>query len=178
MFSDEERSIKTSNTVLGDNPTYGGIAREVVTNITCSRVQPLSHYENTSTAAMPAKTGDRCDRSLTVTSSHSYEYVTSRSITGYRVNRNHAQNTEPHRQSTSSSVSYYSIGYTRTRWAGLGNQSQSVQHNLPSSSSPSSYNNRIPEHYETMENLNCAMHTDKLTLPAGVDPRSHYEFES
>ena len=113
------------------------------------------------------------DRSLTLTSSHSYEYITIQPI-GYRVNQEQNQVEDHHGQqleeSTESSGIYYSIEYTQTRRnprvqikPAISERDQLPSSFIATQSCTSKSIVDISEHYETMENVLLQCHT-KITI--------------
>lgn len=163
MHGSEENSIKAvSDTVLGDNPTYGDIQPHKLKEMTNGAMTEQSQ-DNTAPTMASTLFQNANDRSLTINGSHSYEYVTTRRI-DYGVHREHRDQVEgqgrPIEESTESSDIYYSIEYTQSRRTGVQllqikpATSQRVQ--LPSrthSTQTFISSISIPQHYETMENV-------------------------
>ena len=167
MCGDEKNPVKVvSSTVLGDNPTYGGIRshKEMANGAT------EQSHDNNMAPTVASTQSNANDRSLTISGSHSYEYVTTRHF-GYRVQQGQDQVEGQRRQieeSTESSGIYYSIEYTQTRRNGLQllqiKPTTSPREQLPSSlnrtqTAMSSTSAGIPQHYETMENVLPQCHT-------------------
>lgn len=162
---DEENSVKVvSDTVLGDNPTYGGCI-EPHTELKELSNEATGQSEDNHTAPNTASTflHNASDRptSLTISDSHSYEYITTRH-TDYRGHRESltrdqgkGQSGGPIEESTESSGIYYSIEFNQSRRTGL--QLSEIKpaalesdHQFPSSLIRTHSNTSIPQHYETM----------------------------
>ena len=169
---DEGDSV--SDTVLGDNPTYGGIQTQCHTELkemANIRARATEHSEDNTCTDSPTMASTllhdvNCDhdRSLTMSGSHSYEYVTT---TDYLVQQEPRYQAKGQgrliEESAESSGVYYSIEYTRSGTTGVqllqikpaaSRRDQLPARNLIRTQSSQAFipGTSIPQHYETMDN--------------------------